>query len=108
MVASWRVKNVMSFSLTRPPPRNVWRLSLVIRIPCRRRLDVTTVSDAALDSPRMFRLLRSTPSQRYVYSLTWDSLRCATAVAMASSPDRLFVGDRLDFLEGGQALLDFQ
>ena len=47
IVASWRVKNVMSFSVTLRPPRNVWRLILVTRMPWRRRLVVTTVSDAA-------------------------------------------------------------
>ena len=52
IVASWRVKNVMSFSLTERPPLNVWRLIRTMRMPCRRRLVVTTVSDAALDSPR--------------------------------------------------------
>ena len=49
IVASWRVKNVMSFSLTLLPPRNVCRLILTTRMPCRRRLVVTTVSDAARD-----------------------------------------------------------
>ena len=82
IVASWRVKNVMSFSLTLPPPRKVCRLSFLMRMPCRRKLEVTTVSDAALISPRTLRLLRSMPSQRYVYSLTRVSLRCAIAVAI--------------------------
>ena len=49
IVASWRVKNVMSFSLTLRPPRNVCLLILVTRMPWRRRLVVTTVSDAARD-----------------------------------------------------------
>ena len=81
IVASWRVKNVMSCSLTLRPPRNVCRLILVTRMPCRRRLVVTTVSDAARVSPRTCRLLRSKPSQTNVNSLT--SLRCAVvAVAM--------------------------
>ena len=70
IVASWRVKNVMSFSLTLRPPRNVCRLILTMRMPWRRRLVVTTVSDAAFDSPRTWRLLRSMPSQRNVNSLT--------------------------------------
>ena len=82
IVAIWRVKNVMSRSVTLRPPRNVWRLILVMRTPCRRRLVVTTVSDAARNSPRTWRLLRSMPSQRKVNSLT--SLRAvAVAVAMA-------------------------
>ena len=80
MVASWRVKNVMSFSPTRRPPRNVCFLILVTRMPCRRRLVETTVSEAARVSPRTWRLLRSKPSQTKVNSLT--SLRCAVAVAM--------------------------
>ena len=85
IVASWRVKNVTSFSDTRFPPRNVWRLILVMRTPWRRRLLVTTVSDAAFVSPRTWRLLRSTPSHRNVCSLTSD-LRCAVAVAMVVFP----------------------
>ena len=80
IVAICRVKNVMSRSVTLRPPRNVWRLILVMRTPCRRRLVVTTVSEAARISPRTCRLLRSIPSHRYVYSLT--SLR-AVAVAVA-------------------------
>jgi hypothetical protein len=64
IVASWRVKNVMSFSLTRRPPRNDWRRSFAIRMPWRRSVVVTTVSDAARISPRTWRLLRSVPSHR--------------------------------------------
>src|SRR5512132_1039610 len=105
IVASWRVKNVMSFSLTLPPPRKVCRLSFLMRMPCLRKLEVTTVSDAALTSPRTLRLLRSMPSQRYVYSLTRVSLRCAIAVAMVTSGG-LLVGDRFNFLERSHALLD--
>ena len=63
IVASWRVKNVMSFSVTFLPPRKLCRLSLVMRMPWRRSVVVTTVSDAALISPRTWRLLRSVPSQ---------------------------------------------
>ena len=50
-------------------------LDLDDRMPWRRRLVVTTVSDAARDSPRTWRLLRSMPSQRNVYSLTSFALR---------------------------------
>src|SRR6185295_11760578 len=111
IVASCRVKNVMSFSLTRRPPRNVWRLILTMRMPWRRRLVVTTVSDAAFDSPRTWRLLRSTPSQRYVYSLT-SRRDAAVAVAMvrgpcATKPSSL-VGDRFDFLERRDAGLHLE
>jgi hypothetical protein len=63
VAARWRVKNVMSLSLTFLPPRKVCRLIFVMRMPCRRRFVVTTVSDAAFDSPRICRLARSTPSQ---------------------------------------------
>ncbi len=83
IVASWRVKNVMSFSVTLLPPRKVSRLIFWTRMPWRRRLVVTTVCDAALDSPRTWRLLRSTPSQTNVYSLT--SLRRAAAARCGGS-----------------------
>ncbi len=63
IVASWRVNIVTSFSVIFLPPRNVWRLILVTRMPCRRRLVRSTVSDAARASPWSWRLLRSTPSQ---------------------------------------------
>src|SRR5512143_90565 len=107
IVASCRVKKVMSRSLTERPPRNDWRLILVTRMPCRRRFVRTTVSDAAFASPRTCRLLRSAPSQRYVYSLT--SLRCAVvAVAMACSRGRSLVGDSFDFLERGDPRLDLE
>src|SRR5664279_903067 len=100
----------MSFSLTDLPPRKVCRLILTIRTPWRRRLVVTTVSDAARDSPRTCRLLRSMPSQRNVYSLT-SRRDCAVAVAMivlACRASPSLVGDRLDFLERRDAGLDLQ
>src|SRR5438552_16145754 len=113
IVASCRVKNVISRSPTFLPPRNVSFLIFWSRIPCRRRFVVTTVCEAALDSPRTCRLLRSTPSQTNVYSLT--SLRDAVvAMAMVGFLSResgsrawfaLLVGDGLDFLERGDALL---
>src|SRR5207244_4664544 len=84
------------------------------RIPWRRRLVLTTVSDAPFISPRTLRLLRSMPSHRKVYSFTSlrgslrTSLRCAVAIAMMSLPMPLFVGDCLDFLEVRHSLLDLQ
>src|SRR5215217_5876831 len=103
----------MSFSLTLRPPRNVWRFRRVTRMPWRRRLVRTTVSDAALVSPRTWRLLRSTPSQMKVNSLTRMSRRGAVAVVVAMAVlcarrRRSFVGDGLDFLERGQACLHLE
>src|SRR5215813_13814189 len=76
-------------------------------MPWRRRFVVTTVCDAAFDSPRTCRLLRSMPSQTKVYSLT--SLRCAAAVAMCrpvpASTRPSLVRNGFDFLERGDARL---
>jgi len=83
MVANCRVKNVISFSPTLRPPRKVCRLRRVMRMPWRRRFVRTTVSEAAFVSPRTCRLLRSTPSQVKVNSLTRMSRRAAVAVVVA-------------------------
>ena len=65
IVASCRVKNVMSFSLTLRPPRNVCRLILVTRMPWRRRLRRDDrLGRGPASRPRTCRLLRSNPSQR--------------------------------------------
>src|SRR5271167_2016473 len=100
----------MSFSLTARPPRNVCLLSLVMRMPCRRSSERTTFSDADFVSPRTFRLLRSMPSQRKVYSLTPVGRRCwvVAATAMMTMSGWLLVSDRLDFLERGHTLFDFE
>src|SRR5208282_4557945 len=100
----------MSFSLTLRPPRNVCRLSFVMRTPWRRSMDLTTVSDADFVSPRTLRLLRSMPSQRKVYSLTPVGRRVwvVAATAMMTMSCWLFVSDCFDFFEGGHALFDFE
>src|SRR6185437_3143214 len=107
IVASWRVKNVISFSPIARPPRNDWRLILSTRIPWRRRFDVATVSEIARSSPRTGFLLRSTPSHRKVSSRAFRSLRRTVAVAIVIGPRmrvmRLLVGDGLDLFERGDS-----
>src|SRR5690242_7559379 len=80
-------------------------------MPCRRRFVVATVSDTARNSPRIGLLLRSTPSQRNVCSLTFTSLRATAAAVAMTFPSYacgLLVGDGLDLLERGDAGLDLQ
>jgi hypothetical protein len=69
IVASWRVKSAMSFSVTLPPPPMRCFLTLVTRIPWRRRVALTTAWPPARISPRITLPALSLPSQRKVASL---------------------------------------
>jgi hypothetical protein len=62
MVDSWRVKIAMSFCLIDLPPAVRRFLILLTRMPCRRRLALTTASPPARISPRTTLPLRSLPS----------------------------------------------
>ena len=118
IVASWRVKNVMSFSVTFLPPRNVCRLILVMRMPWRRRLvgddrlgrgldlaaDLPVVAvDAFPDEGVLLDGRVACFCWRWWWRWPWGP--CASPVR---GPGSLFVGDRLDFLERGDAGLDLE
>src|SRR5947209_4241773 len=104
IVASWRVNIVTSFSVIFLPPRNVCRFILVTRMPCRRRLVRSTVSEAARASPCNWRALRSTPSQTKTYSFT--SRRCCRAAVAIAFP--LLVRNGFDLFQRGDSGLHLQ
>src|SRR5487761_2016833 len=81
MVDSWRVKTAMSFCLIARPPLIRRFLTLLTRMPWRRRLAPTTASPPARISPRTILPFLSLPS----HSKT-SSLRCFAAAAVAMVP----------------------
>src|SRR5581483_10216651 len=98
----------MSLSLTFPPRPALCRLTLRTVMPCRRRVEVTTDSPPARISPFTSLPDLSLPSHEKLYSLM--SLRTAAAAVAICLPlqEALFVRDRLDLFERGNALLDLE
>src|ERR1700712_3624005 len=97
IVESWRVKTAMSFCLIALPPLMRRFLTLLTRMPWRRRLAPTTASPPARISPRTTLPFLSLPSHSKTSSLMFFA---AVAVAMMSSKvGLLFVGDRDHFFQ---------
>jgi hypothetical protein len=105
MVASWRVKMAMSFCLIERPPLVRRFLTLVIRMPWRRRLALTTASPPARISPRTTLPFLSLPSHSKIASfgscesaaVPWAPCRCRAVRVVDGAPGRcgrLLVGDR--------------
>jgi hypothetical protein len=84
IVASWRVKSVMSLSVTLPPRPTRCFLTLVTRMPWRRSVALTTASPPARISPRITLPALSLPSQAKVAS--FGPFAVAAAVAIPGSP----------------------
>jgi hypothetical protein len=80
IVASWRVKRAISFSVTLPPRLRRTALTFCTMMPWRRRVAFTAASLAARTSPRMTLPALSLPSQLNVS--TFGPLAAAAAVAI--------------------------
>ena len=85
MVAIWRVKSAMSFSVILPPPRVLCFLISTTRMPWRRSVALTWASPLARISPRTVLLPLSVPTHVKLNSLTSVLLAAAAAVAMEGS-----------------------
>ncbi len=93
IVASWRVKMAMSFCLIALPPLVRRFLTLVTRMPWRRRLALTTASPPARISPRTSLPFLSLPSHSKIESLVLSGGYCSChRVSGANLSERWGVG----------------
>src|SRR5256714_8633089 len=90
ITASCRVKMAMSFCLIDLPPLRRRFLTLVIRMPCRRKLALTMASPPARISPRTSLPFLSLPS----HSKTSSLMLCFAATAVAIVPPRMLAPAR--------------